>query len=249
MTEPQPPRAQLDLRRPRDIGGLIGDGFNLYFRQFGTFLLIAAAVVVPVNLVVLGIGLGWLTADYDSTPPVGENLITIFTNLLVAVPLTSAMCIYALLDVADGRRPRAREAIQRGLDVFTAILPVLLMFMAAVILGLLALVIPGLFLAVVLSFWAQATVVDGRRGSDALRRSWELVQGTWWRVAGVTLAANLLVGLLSSVVGAPFLALADSSGHAVFQLVGQTLGGILFAPAAALITTLLYFDQRLRRGL
>jgi hypothetical protein len=92
-------------------------------------------------------------------------------------------------------------------------------------------------------------VVDGRRSTDALRRSAELVDGTWWRVAGITLAANFLVGGLSAVISAPFLAAARSTDQAVFQLIGQTLGGVMFAPAAALIMTLLYFDQRLRRGL
>jgi len=49
-------------------------------------------------------------------------------------------------------------------------------------------------------------------------------------------------------VGAPFLGAADSSGSAVYQLIGTTVGGVLFAPPAALIITLLYFDQRLKTG-
>jgi hypothetical protein len=67
-------------------------------------------------------------------------------------------------------------------------------------------------------------------------------------VTGVTIAANFLVGALSALVGAPFLAIADSTDSAVYQLVGQTLGGVLFAPPAALMITLLYFDQRQRTG-
>jgi hypothetical protein len=249
VTGPEPPRAPLDLRRPRDVGGLIADGFNLYFREFRTFFVIAVAVVVPVELVVLGVGLGWFTSDYDSSPSVGENVIPLVTNFFVVAPLTSAMCIYALLDVADGRRPSAREAIQRGLDIFAPLLLVLLLFAAGVVLGFIALFVPGIYLAVRWTFYIQAVVVDGRRSTDALRRSAELVDGTWWRVAGITLAANFLVGGLSAVISAPFLAAARSTDQAVFQLIGQTLGGVMFAPAAALIMTLLYFDQRLRRGL
>jgi hypothetical protein len=58
----------------------------------------------------------------------------------------------------------------------------------------------------------------------------------------------VLVNVLTSLVAAPFLAAADSSGSAIYQLAGQTIGGVLFAPPAALIITLLYFDQRLRTG-
>ena len=249
MTPPQPPRAPLDLRRPRDVGALIADAFTLYFRDFRTFFLIAVAVVVPVNLIVEGIGLGQLTADYDPSPGVAENLIPVVSSFFLIAPLTTAMSIYALLDLSDGRAPSAGSAIQRGLDIFAPLLLVMILYAATVILGAFALIVGAIFAFVVFVFCIQAAVVEGKRGSDALRRSWELVMGSWWRVFGVTLAANFLVGALSALIAAPFLGAADSTDSAVFQLIGQTIGGVLFAPPAALITTLLYFDQRLKKGL
>src|SRR3712207_7278715 len=47
--------------------------FRSYFREFGTFLLIALAVVVPVQLIVTGIGLGELGGEYDATPGRSEE--------------------------------------------------------------------------------------------------------------------------------------------------------------------------------
>jgi hypothetical protein len=248
VTSPQPPRAPVDLRRPRDVGALIGDSFTIYFREFRTFFLIALAVVVPVTVIVDGVGLGQLTAEYDSTPGPAENLIPIVSRFLLVAPLTSAMCIYALLDLSEGQRPRAGAAIQRGLDVFAPLLVVMLLYAGAVILGAFALLIGALVALVFFSFCIQTAVVEGRRGTDALRRSWQLVRPDWARVTGVTLLANLLVGLLGAIVGAPFLGAADSTGSAAYQLVGTTIGGVLFAPPAALISTLLYFDQRRRTG-
>jgi hypothetical protein len=248
VTAPQPPRAPVDLRRPRDVGALIGDGFAIYLREFRTFFVIALAVVVPVNVIVEGVGLGQLTADYDSSPGPAENLIPIVSSFLLVAPLTNAMCIYALLDLADGERPRAFATIQRGLDVFAPLLLVMLLYAGAVVLGAFALLIGAVVAFVFFGFCIQAAVVEGKRGSQALRRSWQLVRPGWLRVTGVTLLSNLLVGLLSAIVGAPFLGAADSSGSAVYQLVGTTVGGVLFAPPAALIITLLYFDQRTRTG-
>lgn len=248
MTEPESPRAPLDLRRPRDLGALIADGFGVYFRNFRTFVAIAAAVVVPVQLVVAGIGLGQLTSGYDTSTGTAEQLIPILTGAFVLMPLTTAMCIYALLDIADGRPARAGHAIQRGLDVFAPLLLVIVLAAAAVAIGLLALILPGIYVLVRLILVIQAAVVDGSRGPDALRRSWDLVGGTWWRVAGVALAANLILGGLSSLVGIPFLQAAEATDQAVFQLAGTILGGVLFAAPAALITTLLYFDVRTRKG-
>ena len=249
MTQHEPPRAPLDLRRPRDVGGLISEGIGLYLRELGTFIAIAAAVVIPVHLIVSGIGLGQLTSDYDSTPSAGEQLVPIAADVLVVAPLMSAMCIYAMLDVADGRKPSAARAIQRGLDVFAPLLLVMVLYAAGVTLGLLALIVPGVYLLVRWSFVIQATVIEGKRGPESFRRSSEIVAGSWWRVFGITLAANFLIIGLSTVFTLPFLAAAESADKAVFELIGRTLGGVLFGAPAALIATLLYFDVRLRKGI
>lgn len=247
MTESRPPRAPLDLRRPRDVGALIADAFGVYFREFRTFFLISVAVVVPVELIVNGIGLGQLTSPYDKTPPVAQALIQQATYALVITPLVAAMSITALLDVAEGRRPRALPAIQRGLDVFPPLLLVLVLYWLGVGIGLLA-ILPGIYLLVAGSLGTPATVIEKRRGIEAIRRSMELVRGSWWRVLGVVVLSNFLTAGVAALIGAPFLGAAESTGSAAFQLVGNTIGGVLLAPPAALIVCLLYFDQRRRTG-
>jgi hypothetical protein len=248
VTAPQPPRAPLDLRRPRDLGALLNDAFGLYLREFGTLFLVAAAVVVPVELIVRGAGLGQFTASYDPTPAPAVTIVPALAEVLVISPLLTAMSIYALLDVAGGRRPRARSVIQRGLDVFGALLVVVLLFAAAFIMGLFAFLVGAVVVATFLAFSMQAAVIEDRRGADALRRSFELVRGSFWRVLGIALLAYLLTQAGVAVVTIPFVAAADATGEAIFQLVGAAFGIALFAPPFALVMTLLYFDQRTRRG-
>ena len=58
-------------------------------------------------------------------------------------------------------------------------------------------------------------MIDGERGTGALRRSWELVQGFWWRTFGLVVVVNLVVAtLLALVISAPFTAIADEHGPA-----------------------------------
>jgi hypothetical protein len=59
----------------------------------------------------------------------------------------------------------------------------------AIIGGLILFVIPGIYIAVRLAVCIEALVVEGRRGAEAMRRSWGWSVGTggtpsppcWWR--------------------------------------------------------------------
>lgn len=247
MTGPEPSRAPIDLRQPRELGAMFRDGFGLYFREFRTFALIALAVVVPVELIVSGIGLGLFSADYDPTPSLEVTIVPLVARTFVMGPLLTAMCIYVLLDAADGTKPRARSAIQRGLDVFGALLVVMLLVALAFIAGLFLLIVGAIVAAVYLAFSMQAAVVEKSRGADALRRSFELVRGSWWRVFAFALLAYLVTNGLAALTALPFASAAESTGEAVYQLGGSILGTVLFAPPLALIMSLLYFDQRYRK--
>lgn len=70
------------------------------------------------------------------------------------------------------------------------------------------LIIPGIWLAIALSFTAYIFVTEGRRGIDALRQSKDYVKGYWWAVLGralllelVYLAAMIVVRIPVSLVG------------------------------------------------
>ncbi len=103
-----------DLHRDRDLGRLLDDSFKLYRRHFGTLLLVAAAVIVPVELAISGFGLGQLASGYDSTPDINVAIVQAGVALLVVTPLLSAMVVNLVLDVAKGaprrRRRRSRPA-------------------------------------------------------------------------------------------------------------------------------------------
>ena len=241
-------RGRPDLGRTRGLGALINDALGVYLAHFRTFIVLAATIVVPAELVVGGIGLEQLTSGYDESTPLGEALISPLVGILVVLPLINATCIHALRAVAESGSPRAREALTAGFEEFTPIFLAVVLAAAGVALGLLALVIPGVYLAVRWFFVPQTVVLEGARGVGALRRSGELVQGVWWRTFGVLLAANLLAAVPSLLLAAPFEALAQETDRAVFSLAGTALSQTLTAPFVALLSTLLYFDTRTRKA-
>ncbi|MFN2616608.1 MAG: hypothetical protein ABR581_05720 [Thermoleophilaceae bacterium] len=238
---------RLELHRPRETSALFADAFRVYRRHLAAFLGIAAAIVVPVDLIVSGVGLKELTSSYDRSPPVGQAVLSTLVSFLVTGPLITATCVYALRRLAAGEPPRAGRSLTDGLEAFTPIFLAVLLAAAGIAAGLL-LIVPGIYLAIRWYFVPQAVVVDGRRGPAALTGSGDVVKGRWWRTFGVVLLANLAAALPALALLAPFTALAKSADREVWRLAGEALATTLTAPFVALVSTLLWFDLRSRRG-
>jgi len=238
----------LELRRTRDIGALFGDALRTYGRHAGTFLLVSAAIVIPADLIVRGVGMHQLTGPYDDSPTLAETLVPGALSFLVVAPLITANCIYALRDAAAGTAPRAGRALAAGLDAFRPLFLAVLLAALGISLGLLLLIIPGLYLVVRWYFVPQAVVLENAHGPAALSASGRVVEGLWWRTFGIVALTSLAGTLPSFVLITPFAAIAKSADRAVWSMVGQMAAEIVTTPFVALVSTLLYFDLRSRRA-
>jgi hypothetical protein len=233
------------LAQPRDLTAIFRDALAVFFRHLGTFLALSAVVVVPVQLIVLGIGLEQFTAGYDSSPELAAWVLPGLVNLLVVTPLISAICIHALHSVAAGGSPRARRSLVEGFEAFSPIFFAVALAALGIALGAL-LLLPGIYLYFRWYFVPQAVVVEGARGPGALTRSAELTRGRWWRTLGIVLMAILAALLPALVLAIPFTAVAESTDRAVWSLVGEIAADVVRAPFLALVSTLLYYDLRAR---
>jgi hypothetical protein len=233
------------LDRPRRIGEILREALTLYRLDWSTYLLVAALVIVPAELVVSGIGLGQLSAAYEAET-MSELLVGLALQQLVTLPLATAMAIAVVVGRLRGDRVAPRVAVRSGLDVFARLLVAMLAVGAAVALGVIVFVLPGVYLAVRLIVTVPAVVVEERAPADALRRSWSLVAGSWWRSLGTVVVVNL-VGLLAT---APFVALmsaaADASDRQWPVLAGSIVGQVITVPLTAIAVTLLFGDLRAR---
>ena len=238
----------LELQRTRDVSALFGDTLRVLATRPGTFLLLSAAVVVPAELVVSGIGLEALTVRYDRSPSSAALVVPSLVSFLVVAPLVTAATIHALLPAAEGRTPAAGPALTAGFEAFPALFAAVALAALGVALGLLAFVVPGIYILVRWVFVPQAVVLDGARGTAALARSGEVVRGFWWRAFGILLLGNLAATLPGLVIAGPMRALAESADRELYSLIGSMASQVVTAPFVAVLLTLLYFDLRARRG-
>lgn len=131
----------------------------------------------------------------------------------------------------------------------------LIVLMAA---GFVFLIVPGIVITVLIIYWSvatQATVVEGYKPIAALRRSFELVRGNWWR----TFAALVLIGLVSFgltiiltlILAAPMTLIGGDEGlSGTTARLANTLAGLLtntiVVPITAIGVALIYLNLRAR---
>ncbi len=137
------------------------------------------------------------------------------------------------------------------------------------ILGSIGALVVTIWVTIRLTLAVPAVVLEGAAPFAALRRSWQLVQGSWWRVFGVTLLGGLVVFVISSILQIPFAIVGSlfggGGGFTMFNpgstaaaaaptVLGVTIGaiGTIIAatctrPISAGVTVLLYTDMRIRK--
>jgi hypothetical protein len=118
----------------------------------------------------------------------------------------------------------------------------MVLYAGAIVVGVMLFIVPGIIAAIRLLFGIQMVVLEGRRGVPALRRSWELTDGCFWRVLGLNLVIGLAAAVAGVVIGIPLTAAAQSADVDWLALLASMLSQTVVAPFVAIATTLLYFD-------
>ncbi len=236
----------LDLTRPRDVGDIIGTSFTLYRHHFLLFATIAFTVVVPLDLLTVGVIDGQLTG-YDETLLRGGGITYTIVYYLLMTPLITAGHVSAVVDIGEGRTPAVGRSLQRAAAVLLPVMGTVVLSGLGVLIGFLALVVPGIYLSMRWYLASQTVVVEGRSPVGALRRSGELVTDYWWTTFGRVLLIGLIGGLLAYGLGIPIGVVAHLAESGPLYLLGTILTDGISLSFVALGSTLLYFDLRARK--
>lgn len=103
---------------------------------------------------------------------------------------------------------------------FLATIAVSIILSIVIPIGLVFLIIPGIFLAISFQFSIYAVAVEDRGPIDALRRSWELATGNRWRLFGLGLIVFVVSALAGGVASvASFI--SPAAGQAVSLVINS----------------------------
>jgi hypothetical protein len=233
----------LDLSRPRDLGEILREALRLFGAHGSVFLTLTIVIVAPIGLLVDGVWGRALAEGPDADPPAAVTLVTLMLSGFVLPALVTALNVSVVMGLARGEEPAVGTAFRRALPVVARALGAVALAAAGVALGTLALILPGIWLAIRWYVAAQVAVVEGLSGRQALQRSAQLVGDRWGNVLGLVLVTGLGFGLAGALLPA-LVGGASAPLYVAAMIVGQSIALSLTAIAG----TLLYFDLRARRG-
>jgi hypothetical protein len=238
MDSPQP----IELERPRSVAEIIAEALEIYQRYPLLFIVLALGVVAPYELAVLAAtDLGPLAGGSHASP--GVSLLLFLLDYALVGPLVSALHIHGVMLIGQGVRPSLAQVAVRGLRVLAVVVAAVIAAGMGIGLGLIALIIPGILLALRWSVVAQVAAVEHEGWLPSLRRSGELTRGHYWHVFWLL----LIIGLLTSGVGIAAQAIDIGSSEGVASVALGIVLRTLTLSFSALALAILYFDLRARQ--
>ena len=127
--------------------------------------------------------------------------------------------------------------------------------LSIIFLMIVALIAIACFLTVKFAFTSSAVVLEGLGPVDAMKRSWSLSKGSFWRILGRIWLIGIVTTLITSVLGAIVGAIlgvganaAESLGLLVaFSAFVSALLSAVVIPVQSSFYTLMYLDERMRK--
>jgi len=256
--------APVPLRlRPLEIGDVLDETFRLYRRNF--LLLAGLSVGFSIPLAAFA-GYGYSAlfgelfnqasssnpGDFTTFAPALAALATGVVINFIVQPLLFGAVSFAVCQSALGRPVTLAGILRGGLRKYPAVFAYLFLIF---LMGIAFCLFP-LWIWILVAWVAVLPVmfVENTGLVAAMGRSWQLVQGRWWRtffilllvfvmnyVVSLALGAFLYLGqILLSIFISPFLSLA------IYQAGVIAVSGLTI-PILQIAIVLIYFDLRVRR--
>jgi hypothetical protein len=230
-----------------NLDEILKGAFGVYRRYPGSLFLVGAPVM-PVTIA--GI---LLTSD---TWFLNILVLPIAFGVLAFVPV--AALVRTVADALGGTEPAFWRSYRAALSQLGRLIFAALRYQTIV--QVLIIVVVGLPLAIYLAirwfFFPQAIILEGAAAGEALKRSGDLVSGSWWRVTGIALVIGIMYLIPGAFVtfvlfpgppggfdGVGLLSAPAGVSAAVIGVIGAIL-----LPFAVGAETILFLDLRARHG-
>lgn len=193
----------------------------------------------------------------------GGSLAASFVSLIatmIGTTLLTGFLTVLMGKAALGKPIVFKEAVKEAAGRLLPLLGLTVLYTLAIMVAAIFCFVPAI---IPFTFWALASpalLLERGTVREAFRRSAKLVSGMFWRIFGILLLAAVISAFLAMIITMPFSFGAfmtlftdpeqvyiPSTGDLILQSVGTVIAQTIVGPFSALVTVILYIDQRMRR--
>ncbi len=200
----------------------ISDAARLLNQNFLLFSAIILTVCVPNSILV-----NYVVYNVDSETNPAYIIVAVLIGF-ISTPISSGALVYSLFRIKSGSTPTYSEALGIALLKWRPLFITRLASGFLVLLGLIALIIPGIMLMIRYSFIDETVVIEGTGVTQSLERSTELTSGRRWEIFGSILLFSFPFMVLSVLLSAP-LESADPMIATFLSIIVDSVVGVFFS--------------------
>lgn len=242
------------ITRELSLGEVVSKVFELYRRNFVTYLVLFLVIDVIFAAATVGIQEAASLPPLPTSPTpqqlsnwVSTNLGTLVLSLiaflvvaLVVFPVAEGATIKMASDEVRNRPSEIKASLSFAASRLLSMWALGIIAGILVILGVIALVIPGIILAIMFSMVLPALLLENSGVIGSLSRSRELVGHRWLKTFATFLVLVIIIAIISAILGlvsAPF----GSASNFVSMILGA-----LTAPILPIAMTVYYYSNLAR---
>ncbi len=279
VTDPTMPFATAFELKPLRLGELLDQTFRLYRKNFVNFFLIALVTsiisVILSDTIYASFGVfGVVTGDMAmATQKILQVNLANFFTFVIVVPVQTILFAAMTIAVSKaylGLEFNLMDCYRSGLSRFGELMWTSILAILFVVLGLIALIIPGVYLMISYLLASIVVVLEGLKGRAALKRSRELLRkktekgffrNNIWKISVIGLVYFAIASVIWMMTNIPGIVMGFKQAFAAAQheqtqafpiwmvLLSQSLSILstaATAPIGSIGIILLYYDIRIR---
>lgn len=243
------------------IGTLVGETFSIFFRRFIYFLLLGfliLAVTTTLSGILFGFDVVFGLATDQTDPlanPIIDNPVAFLANIMIGMLGFGFMTACFMMMSYDAKLGRPARVGGYVMVAARFVLPIAVLTLAVSLLigiGMVFLIVPGLWLMAVFAVTVPAIVIESA-GFGAMGRSAELTRGYRWPIVGLYIVFLIIFIVIAMVIGGVTAAMTFSlaatgtvpgAGNIAMLVLVQSLGNAISYGFMSVASAVLYARLR-----
>ena len=204
---------QIEFYKKREFGDKLNMTFVFLRENAWPYLkiqmMITGPILLIINILMNQFSTGMLSIGEEISPTLITNMFGIFGMALISIVVTSSIMpavTYGYMKAYQLKPPseiRVQD-VTKGLlsNIFNLLIYTILMVIV-VFIGMMFLILPGIYLGVVLSLGASIIVFENNNLIDAFGRAFTLIKQKWWSTFGLILVITIIGYVINLVFALP----------------------------------------------